>query len=84
MGRDILSGNRGIEEHLSGIAALWAGTILSGLRSATIGLSTPCHPVYNDAGVVKRHFSLDVLRPTLSPKRGRAAWEDGLIAEHEI
>ena len=61
MGRDILSGNRGIEEHLSGIAALWAGTILSGLRSATTGLSTPCHP-----------------------ERGRAAWEDGLIAEHEI
>src|SRR5271165_1113499 len=28
-----------------------------------------CHPVYNDAGVVKAHFSLDVLRPTLSPQQ---------------
>ena len=29
-----------------------------------------CHPVYNDAGVVKAHFPLDVWRPTLSPQKG--------------
>ena len=28
-----------------------------------------CHPVYNDAAVVKAHVSLDAWRPTSSPQR---------------
>src|SRR5271165_6463463 len=50
-------------------------TICHHERSEGSAFLAPCnnpnvrHPVYNDAGVVKAHFSLDVLRPTLSPQQ---------------
>src|SRR3974390_1613719 len=39
------------------------------LHPSSSRLPPECHPVYNDAGVVKANFSLDVQRPTSSPQK---------------
>src|SRR5208283_5229194 len=46
------------------LARAWVSFVITSPHFPTV-----CHPVYNDAGVVKAHFSLDVLRPTLSPQQ---------------